>query len=91
MKAFYELVMAHDALRPFVAEYLARGDHERGELFDLGAAIYVACTLTHKGQYSDEYAIMGAYLGNIGFAHEREIQESELFAEIMTALKGEVC
>jgi len=91
VKVFWELVLAHDALRPFVAERLARGDRERGELFDLGVTIYVACTLTHRGQDCEEYAIMGAYLGNIGFAYEREIQESELFAEIMSALGGVQC
>jgi hypothetical protein len=88
MKAFWELVLAHDALRPFVAGHLTDRNADYDALLELGSTIYVACTLTHKGQWSEEYAIMGAYLGNIGFTHEREIQESELFAEIMTALGG---
>ena len=91
MNAFWGLAMAHDALRPFVADYLAREGRERTELLDLGAAIYVACTLAHKGQYSEEYAIVSAFRGKIGAYHEKEIQESELFVQIMIALKGEVC
>ena len=91
MKAFWELVMAHDALRPFVAGHLSDRNADSHALWELGSTIYVACTLAHKGQWSEEYAIMSAYLGNIGFAHEREIQESELFAEIMTALGGAQC
>jgi hypothetical protein len=89
MTAFWELVLAKEAFRPFVADCLASG--ERDDVAQLAFTIYLACTLTHKGQASQEYAIMGAFKGKLGRNHERELQETELFAEIMTALGVEQC
>jgi len=91
MKAFWELVMAHDALRPIVAERLARWDMTRDDMVELAFAVYLGCALTHSGQNCAEYAILSAFQGNLGYHHEQEVKESELYAEIMTALKGEVC
>ena len=83
--------MAHDALRPIVAERLARWDMTRDDMVELAFAVYLACTLTHKGQDCAEYAILSAFQGNLGYNHELEVKESELFAEIMTALGVAQC
>ncbi len=90
MKAFWELVLAKEALRPFVADAMASGDSNH-DVFQLAFTIYVACNLTHKGQASEEYAIVGAFKGKLGHGYERELQETELFAEIMAALEGAQC
>ena len=83
--------MAHDALRPIVADRLARWDMTRDDMVELAFAVYLACALTHSGQDCAEYAIMCAFQGNLGYHHEQEVKESVLFAEIMAALGGAQC